>query len=66
MAADKMRNSGLQKYSGRLNDQKDLHVLAGFEKLDCDALVTGDRELLEKVAKATSTGQFVKTLLSEP
>jgi predicted nucleic acid-binding protein len=63
---ESVSGADLQPYSGKLNDQKDLHILAGFEKLDCDALVTGDRELLEKIAKARTTRQLLKILLGEP
>jgi predicted nucleic acid-binding protein len=54
----------LHRYSSRLDDKKDLHVLASFEGLDCDMLVTGDRELLGKVNGARTTRQAIKTLLS--
>jgi len=53
----------LHRYSSRLDDKKDLHVLASFEGLDCDMLVTGDRELLGKVNRAKTTRQAIKTLL---
>jgi predicted nucleic acid-binding protein len=54
----------LRRYSSRLDDKKDLHVLASFEGLDCDVLVTGDRGLLRKVNGAKTTRQAIKTLLS--
>lgn len=53
----------LHRYSSRLDDKKDLHVLASFEGLDCDMLVTGDRELLRKVNGAKTTRQAIETLL---
>ena len=53
----------LHRYSSRLDDKKDLHVLASFEGLDCDMLVTGNRELLRKVDRAKTTTQAIETLL---
>ena len=53
----------LHRYSSRLDDKKDLHVLASFEGLGCDMLVTGDRELLGKVNGAKTTMQAIETLL---
>jgi predicted nucleic acid-binding protein len=53
----------LHRYSSRLDDKKDLHVLASFEGLDCDMLVTGDRELLRKVNGAKTTRQAIEMLL---
>jgi predicted nucleic acid-binding protein len=53
----------VQEYSRRLKDQKDIPVLAGFERYGCDALVTGDKELLKKVPKAKTTRQALKMLL---
>jgi predicted nucleic acid-binding protein len=53
----------LLRYSSRLDDKKDLHVLASFMGLDCDMLVTGDRELLRKVNGAKTTRQAIERLL---
>ena len=53
----------LRSYSSRLDDKKDLHVLASFEGLECDMLVTGDRELLRKVKGAKTTRQAIERLL---
>ncbi len=47
----------------RLNDKKDLHVLVAFKKLECDMLVTGDKELLRKVPDAKRTKQALEILL---
>jgi predicted nucleic acid-binding protein len=57
--------SQLRKYSSRLADKKDVHVLAGFSELDCDILVTGDKELLRKVTKARTTRQTLELLLEQ-
>jgi predicted nucleic acid-binding protein len=57
--------SQLRKYSSRLADKKDVHVLAGFSELDCDILVTGDTELLRKVTKAKTTRQTIELLLEQ-
>lgn len=49
----------------RLDDKKDLHVLAAFEKSKCDMLVTGDKELLKKVKGARTTKQALEIILGE-
>jgi len=49
----------------RLDDKKDVHVLVAYEKSNCDMLVTGDKELLKKVAGATTTRGALKILLGE-
>ena len=61
--SESLKRSQLRKYSSRLADKKDVHVLAGFSELDCDILVTGDKELLRKVPKATTTRQTLEFLL---
>ena len=61
--SESLKRSQLRKYSSRLADKKDLHVLAGFSELDCDILVTGDKELLRKVTKARTTRQTLELLL---
>jgi predicted nucleic acid-binding protein len=61
--SESLKRSQLRKYSSRLADKKDVHVLAGFSELDCDILVTGDKELLRKVPKATTTRQTLEVLL---
>jgi putative PIN family toxin of toxin-antitoxin system len=58
-----LKPSQLLKYYSRLADKKDVHVLAGFSELDCDILVTGDKELLRKVTKARTTRQTLEVLL---
>jgi predicted nucleic acid-binding protein len=58
-----LKRSQLRKYFSRLADKKDVHVLAGFSELDCDILVTGDKELLRKVTKARTTKQTLELLL---
>ena len=55
----------LRKYSSILRDKKDVHVLAAFHDLRCDIMVTGDKELLVKVAKARTTRQALELLFSE-
>jgi putative PIN family toxin of toxin-antitoxin system len=59
------KSADLHQYFGRLNDEKDIHVLADFEKLKCDVLVTGDKELLEKVPGAKTTRQMLNMLLTK-
>jgi len=63
MVYDGPNRDTLHRYSSRLDDKKDVHVLASFEGLDCDMLVTGDRELLGKVNRAKTTRQAIETLL---
>lgn len=46
-----------------LRDKKDVPVLAGFLFHECDYLITGDKELLKKVAKAITTKKALKMLL---
>jgi predicted nucleic acid-binding protein len=57
--------SELKKHLPRLDDKKDVHVLAAYEKLKCDMLVTGDKELLKKVAGANTTRRAIEGLLKE-
>lgn len=54
----------LNEYWSQLDDKKDAHVLAAFEKLGCDILVTGDKELLRKVPRAKTTKQTLEILLA--
>ena len=61
--SESLKRAQLRKYTSRLADKKDVHVLAGFSELDCDILVTGDKELLRKVAKARTTRQTLEVLL---
>jgi predicted nucleic acid-binding protein len=63
--SESLKRSQLRKYSSRLADKKDVHVLAGFSELDCEILVTGDKELLRKVTKARTTRQTVELLLEQ-
>lgn len=58
-----MPQTELESYLSRLDDKKDTHVLAAFEKLKCDVLATGDKELLRKVAGAQTTRQISEMLL---
>jgi predicted nucleic acid-binding protein len=60
-----LNNLELKKYLPRLDDKKDVHVLAAYEKLKCDILVTGDRELLKKVTGSKTTRQTLRMLLAE-
>lgn len=63
--SESLKRSQLRKYSSRLADKKDVHVLAGFSELDCEILVTGDKELLRKVTKAGTTRQTLELLLEQ-
>jgi len=53
----------LERCYARLDDKKDVHVLAAFEKFKCDVLVTGDGELLKKVKGAKTTRQTLGIIL---
>ena len=55
----------LKKYLPRLDDQKDMHFWTAYEKLRCDILVTGDNELLKKVAGAKTTRQTLEMLIGK-
>jgi len=55
----------LKKYLPRLDDKKDVHILAAYKKLRCDILVTGDRELLKKVAGAKTTRQSFEIVIGK-
>ena len=59
------RREEIRKYISQFHDKKDAHVWAGFEKLVCDVLVTGDKELLKKIPGARTTRQTLNLLLSE-
>jgi predicted nucleic acid-binding protein len=61
--SESLKWSQLRKYSARLADKKDVHVLAGFSELDCGILVAGDKELLREVTKARTTRQTLDLLL---
>ncbi len=50
---------------GRVPDDDDLPVLVGFERSGCDCLVTGDRRLRERVARAVTTRTAIERVLSE-
>jgi predicted nucleic acid-binding protein len=55
----------LKNHLSRLDDKKDVHVLAAYEKLKCEMLVTGDKELLKKVTGANTTRRVLELLLNE-
>lgn len=63
MSSQNAKRGALSKYLPRL-DKKDAHVWTTFEKLECDLLATGDKELLRKVTKARTTRQALEMLLS--
>jgi len=50
---------------GRIPDDDDLPVLVGFEHSGCDYLVSGDRRLRERVARAVTTRTAIERVLSE-
>lgn len=64
-ARDDVSEIELKKRYDRLNDKKDIHVLAAFEVLRCDILVTGDKELVSKVGNAKSTKRTLQLILRE-
>jgi len=55
----------LEKYLPRLDDEKDAHIWAAYEKLRCDMLVTGDKELLKKVTGAKTTRQTLERVIGK-
>ncbi|MGD0175581.1 MAG: hypothetical protein ABSC50_02010 [Candidatus Bathyarchaeia archaeon] len=57
------RGNRTERCYARLDDKKDVHVLAAFEKFKCDVLVTGDGELLKKVKGANTTKQALGRIL---
>jgi len=60
-----VRKDDLERYYARLDDKKDMHVLAAFEKFKCDMLVTGDKQLLKKVKRAQTTRKALGVILAE-
>jgi predicted nucleic acid-binding protein len=50
---------------GRIRDEHDLPVLAGFEASWADYLVTGDRELRQATPKGITTRRALELLLGE-
>jgi len=50
---------------GRIPDDDDLPILIGFEHSGCDYLVSGDRRLRERVARAVTTRTAIERVLSE-
>ena len=50
---------------GRIRDEQDLPVLAGFEASGADYLVTGDRELRQATPKGITAGRALELLLGE-
>jgi len=55
----------LHEYLSKLDDKKDAHVWAASDKLNCDILVTGDRELLRKATRAKTTRETLEILLGK-
>jgi predicted nucleic acid-binding protein len=60
-----VRQEDLEKCYPRLDDKKDVPVLAAFETFKCDLLVTGDKELLTKVKGAETTKRAIERILHE-
>lgn len=50
---------------GRIRDEGDLPVLAGFEASDADYLVTGDRDLRRSTPRGITTRRALDLLLGE-
>ncbi len=50
---------------GRIPDDDDLPILVGFERSDCDLLVTGDRKLRDRVPGAVTARTAIKRVLSQ-
>jgi putative PIN family toxin of toxin-antitoxin system len=53
----------INKHLNQLNDKKDIPVALGAQHADADYLVTGDKELLEKIPNATTTRKLLKKIL---
>ena len=62
---ENVRKEDLETCYARLDDKKDVHVLAAFEKFKCDSLVTGHKELLKKVQGAKTTKRALDVILGE-
>ena len=59
----------IKKHHSLLKDKKDLPVVVGAKKENCDYLVTGDKELLsekvKKFANSTTTSELLRKLIRE-
>lgn len=55
----------IREVRGRIRDEQDLPVLAGFEVSGADYLVTGDRELRQAASRGITTRQALEMLLGE-
>lgn len=62
---ENVRREDLESCYARLDDKKDAHVLAAFDKSKCDILVTDDKELLKKVKEAETTKRALEIILRE-
>jgi predicted nucleic acid-binding protein len=55
----------IREVRGRIRDERDLPVLAGFETSGADYLVTGDRELRQATPKGITTRRALELLLGD-
>jgi len=59
----------IKKHYDLLKDKKDLPIIAGAKKDDCEYLVTGDKELLSEKVKqlvnSVTTSELVEKLIKE-
>ena len=55
----------IREVRGRIRDEQDLPVLAGFEASGADYLVTGDRELRQATSKGITGRRALELLLGE-
>lgn len=59
----------IKKHYDLLRDKKDLPVIVGAKKADCECLVTGDKELLSERIKrfvnSTTTSELLGKLIKE-
>jgi len=55
----------IREARGRIRDEQDLPILAGFEASGADYLVTGDRELRQATPKGITTRRALELLLGE-
>ena len=57
--------AAIRQARGRIRDEEDLPVLAGFEASDADYLVTGDRDLRQSTSKGITTRRALELLLGK-
>jgi predicted nucleic acid-binding protein len=53
----------VRKRAQMLDDKRDIPVLTSYEMLQCDFIVTGDKEILRKVKAARRTRELLRMIL---